>query len=377
MKKLTTLFIMLLIAALTITAQPPQAFKYKAIARDKFGRLILNQQVAMRISILQGSESGMAVYVETHTPFTNLYGVIELEIGRGTPELGTIESIDWGASDYYIKIEMDPKNKGKGHGNEGYTVIGTSQLLSVPYALFAGHVQNSEDNDADPMNELITNAYLSGTMLTILEGGNTTLIDLSGLQDGTEDADADPENEIQDLQLVDNILTITKNGTATQIDLRPYLDNTDTQQLAINGHELSITNGNTINLPDSVNDADHDPKNELQILSIGNDTIYLSQGGFVKLPEHNEFSGSYNDLSNKPLIDGSETKINAGINVSILGSGTEINPYVINSFGGNTIITGKHVGEMMYWSGSAWTIVPTGNSGQVLTLNRWYSDLGW
>ena len=101
---------------------------------------------------------------------------------------------------------MDPKNKGKGHGNEGYTVIGTSQLLSVPYALFAGHVQNSEDNDADPMNELITNAYLSGTMLTILEGGNTTLIDLSGLQDGTEDADADPENEIQDLQLVDNIL---------------------------------------------------------------------------------------------------------------------------------------------------------------------------
>ncbi len=167
MKKITTLFILLLIAVLTITAQPPQAFKYKAIALDKSGRLILNQQVAMRISILKGSETGIAVYVETHTPFTNLFGIIELEIGKGTPELGTISAIDWGASDYYIKIEMDPKNKGKGHGNEGYTVIGTSQLLSVPYALYAGNVQNNQDNDADPFNELITNAYLSGTMLCI------------------------------------------------------------------------------------------------------------------------------------------------------------------------------------------------------------------
>ena len=77
-------------------------------------------------------------------------------------------------------------------------------------------------------NELITNAYLSGTLLTLQEGGITTLVDLSGLQDGFEDADADPENEIQDLQLVDNILTITKNGTATEIDLSVYLDDTDT-----------------------------------------------------------------------------------------------------------------------------------------------------
>jgi hypothetical protein len=272
MKKLFTLFVLLLIAVLTITAQPPQAFKYKAVARDKYGRLLVNQQVAIRISILQGSESGMAVYVETHTPYSNAFGIIDLDIGRGKSERGTLAAIDWGMTDYYIKIEMDPKCKPK----REYTVIGTSQLLSVPYALYSGHVQNSEDNDTDPLNEVITNAYLSGMILTILEGGNTTLIDLSGLQEGFEDADADPENEIQDLQLNGNILTITKNGTATQIDLSLYFDNTDNQQLTITGQELSIQNGNTVILPDRVDDADHDPANEIQELSLTGDELSLT-----------------------------------------------------------------------------------------------------
>jgi len=324
MKRTAILLVMLLTAAFTITAQPPQAFKYKAIARDKYGRLLVNQQVAMRISILQGSETGIAVYVETHTPYSNTFGIIDLDIGRGTPELGTMAAIDWGASDYFIKIEMDPKCKPK----KEYTVIGTSQLLSVPYALYAGHVQNSGDNDADPLNELITSSYLSGTTLTLQEGLNTILIDLSGLLEGIEDDDADPENEIQDLQLVDNKLIITKNGTAAEIDLGVFLDNTDNQQLtltgqelaiqngntvilpdkvndadadptneiqaiSITGHELTIAEGNTITLPDEVNDADHDPGNELQMLSIGHDTIYLRGGGFVKMPATITTGGQY------------------------------------------------------------------------------------
>ncbi len=216
MKRFTFLFVMLLITALTVTAQPPQAFKYKAIARDRNGHLIVNRKVAMRISLLQDSENGMAVYVETHTPWSNAFGVIELEIGRGTPVTGNFSMIDWGTGDYFIKVEMDLKNKPV----KEYTVIGTSQLLSVPYALYAGHVQNSEDNDADPMNELITNAYLSGTMLTILEGGSTTLIDLSGLQDGVTDADADPTNEIQDISLAGTELSITGGST---VDLDGFL----------------------------------------------------------------------------------------------------------------------------------------------------------
>jgi hypothetical protein len=246
-------------------------------------------------------------------PWSNTFGVIELEIGRGKPVTGNFSMIDWGSGDYFIKIEMDPRNKPV----KDYTVIGTSQLLSVPYALYAGHVQNSEDNDADPMNELITNAYLSGTMLTILEGGNSTLIDLSGLQagaedddadptneiqdinlvgtelsitggstvdlgvlqDGVNDADADPENEIQDLQLAGDILTITKNGTATAIDLSVFMDNTDAQTLSVTGHELTITGGNTVTLPDNVDDADADPENEIQVLSLVGNTLTLTSRG--------------------------------------------------------------------------------------------------
>jgi hypothetical protein len=224
MKKISTILAMLLIAVLTITAQPPQAFKYKAIARNKYGMLIINQQVAIRISILQGSETGPAMFIETHTPVSNLFGVIELEIGRGTPVSGAFSNIDWGTSDYYIKIEMDPKNKPV----KDYTVIGTSQLLSVPYALYAGHVQNSDDTD---------------TQLT--EAEVDAMVDNNGYL--TVEGDADPANEIQVLSLVNNMLTLTTDGTPIQIDLTPYQ-----QKLSIDGNILSLSNGGSVILPNAI-----------------------------------------------------------------------------------------------------------------------------
>jgi hypothetical protein len=96
MKKTITIIAALVISALLAVAQPPQAFKYKAVARDRYGRLIINQTVAMRISLLQGSASGMVVFSETHLAYANAFGVIELEIGRGTFESGDFSNIDWG-----------------------------------------------------------------------------------------------------------------------------------------------------------------------------------------------------------------------------------------------------------------------------------------
>lgn len=195
MKKIV-LFIILLLTAATLFAQPPQAFKYKAVARDRFGRLIIKKQVDMRISILRGSKTGTVVYRETHTPRTNQFGIINLEIGYGSPDIGLFEQIDWSIDNYYIQIEMDPKCYRLRYGHGDYTVIGTAQLLSVPYALYAGSVKNSNNADPDPANELISDAYLNGTLLSLVEGGITTFVDLSGLQDGTEDADANPSNEL-------------------------------------------------------------------------------------------------------------------------------------------------------------------------------------
>ena len=130
MKKLYTL---LCIAILTtsLIAQAPQKMSYQAVIRNVAGDLIKNTLVGMRISILQSSESGTVVYSETQTPTTNVNGLATLEVGAGTIVTGTFEGINWANGVYFIKIETDPT------GGSNYTIISTSQLLSVPYALYS------------------------------------------------------------------------------------------------------------------------------------------------------------------------------------------------------------------------------------------------
>ena len=129
MKNIVTLILIFL--GLSLSAQTPQSFKYQAIARDGIGNVLVNKVVSFRISILQGSVSGSTAYSETHLKTTNAFGLTDLEIGHGTPVSGNFAAISWGSDDYFIKVEMDP------NGGNSYQMMGTSQLLSVPYALYA------------------------------------------------------------------------------------------------------------------------------------------------------------------------------------------------------------------------------------------------
>ena len=130
MKKLYTLLSSFLIT-LTLFAQAPEKMSYQAVVRDANNALIINQAVGMKIQILQGSVSGTTVYEETQTPTSNDNGLITLEIGTGTIVSGMFVSIDWSSGPYFIKTETDPT------GATNYTISGTSQLMSVPYALYA------------------------------------------------------------------------------------------------------------------------------------------------------------------------------------------------------------------------------------------------
>lgn len=122
-------------AALFITAsvwaQAPQKMSYQAVLRNTSNTLLTSTPVGMQISILQGSTTGTAVYVETQTPTTNINGLVSIEIGTGTVVSGTFAGINWSAGPYFIKTETDPT------GGTSYTITGTTQLLSVPYALYA------------------------------------------------------------------------------------------------------------------------------------------------------------------------------------------------------------------------------------------------
>lgn len=112
-------------------AQAPQSFPYQAVARDVNGNLLSNQNVSLRLSILDGSDVGPVVYQETQAMLTNSFGLFTLNIGQGSIQIGTFQAINWGLGSKFIQVEMDAT------GGNNYVVMGTSQLLSVPYAMYA------------------------------------------------------------------------------------------------------------------------------------------------------------------------------------------------------------------------------------------------
>ena len=130
MKKIYSLFTSLIFTSI-ILGQSPEKMTFQAVVRDASNALLINQNIGMQISIVQGSANGNSIYTETHTPISNDNGLVNLEIGTGTIVSGMFGSIDWSTGPYFIKTETDPT------GATNYTISGTSQLMSVPYALYA------------------------------------------------------------------------------------------------------------------------------------------------------------------------------------------------------------------------------------------------
>jgi hypothetical protein len=130
MKRIFTIVAALMMTA-SVWAQSPAKISYQAVVRDASNGLVASQSVGMQISILQGSASGTVVYSESHAPSTNINGLVSIEIGGGSVVSGTFSTIDWSDGPYFIKTETDPT------GGTSYSITGTSELMSVPYALYA------------------------------------------------------------------------------------------------------------------------------------------------------------------------------------------------------------------------------------------------
>ena len=161
MKKVFSILLAVFLTA-TVWAQSPQKMSYQAVIRNNSNALVSNQAVGMQISILQGSISGTAVYVETQTPTTNANGLVSVEIGTGTVVSGTFSTIDWSNGPYFIKTETDPT------GGTSYTITGTSQLLSVPYALHAKTAESVTGTitETDPVFGASVASGITGTDTT-------------------------------------------------------------------------------------------------------------------------------------------------------------------------------------------------------------------
>jgi hypothetical protein len=321
-------FILLLIfpffcSELLIAQTVPAGLNYQAVARDQKGDELINKTIDVRMSVVSGNPTGIVEWEEIHSGIsTNPFGIFTLVIGKGTRTGGTItnfEDIPWSDDLHFLKVEIK--------FDQEFLDMGTTQFLSVPYALFsqksltpgpAGppgpkgdkgdpgdpasdnqelsydpvtHIISIEnggdadltglidDEDSNPQNELQI-LSLEENVLSIKLPGNENPANSVSLTDFVEDADADPLNEIQDLRIQDNILTITKNSDSTVIDLSQYLDNTDVQELKYNlfTHKLFLENGgDTIDLSGLIEDEDADNTNEIQYFQLNGDVLTLTQ----------------------------------------------------------------------------------------------------
>ncbi|MBK7384725.1 MAG: hypothetical protein IPI81_15550 [Flavobacteriales bacterium] len=147
-------------------AQAPRKMSFQAVLRDNADALIVNGAVGVRASVLQGTINGAAVFVETHTTTTNANGLVTLVIGDGNPVSGTMDAIDWANGPYFLKTETDP------NGGSAYTISGTSQLLSVPYALHAANNMQGPAGPQGPQGEPGCNMVRTGNMLCVYTSTN-------------------------------------------------------------------------------------------------------------------------------------------------------------------------------------------------------------
>ncbi len=142
MKKISA-FLILAFFATSVFSQAPHSFRYQTVVRNNAGELLSNQPVGIRISILSDSPTGLVVFSETYTLITSSVGLINLSVGTGVAENGSIEDIQWGTGSYYMRIDVDKD------GGNNYEFMGTSQLLSVPYALYAEKAGNGGNSESE------------------------------------------------------------------------------------------------------------------------------------------------------------------------------------------------------------------------------------
>ena len=197
-----------LFACLSLYGQVSQGFNYQAVARDASGEILSGQDVGLQIDILQGSGEGEAVYREVFFPLTNEFGLINIVVGNGSVLHGSFEEIDWSQGPYFIQIHIDPD------GGSNFIEMGTSQLLSVPYALhattsadsFSGSYEDL-DNLPDLDNFIVLQNPQQGDML-VYSGENWESIPIGeegqvlSVFDGViqwADLEHDPGNTVTDI----------------------------------------------------------------------------------------------------------------------------------------------------------------------------------
>jgi hypothetical protein len=321
MKRYYLLIMLSILGSLSFGQNVHPGIYYQAVARDNSGKELVNKNIDVKFSVIIGNPLGTVVYQELYSDITtSKFGVFSLIIGRGTPTGGIytdLSQVQWNTDTHYLKVEVKFDND--------FVEMGTMEFLAVPYALYAQKSlepgpQGPKGDPGDPASDKQTLSFdgsnlsisngntvnlatlnvpnqmtLIGDTLSILGGNKVALtnqiqdlqLDINNTLKITKNASATPidlspfkqnlsyndatgllsisngtgadlsvlkSSVIQDIHLTGNQLTIDKNPSSTGVDLSKYMDNTDNQTLTYNSanNSLTITNGNTVSLGDMV-----------------------------------------------------------------------------------------------------------------------------
>ena len=317
--KRTILFLLTLTSTLLAHAQNP-GIPYQATLLAPETQLpgansgiipLKNTDVCLRFTFKNASGTE---YQETQTATTSEFGRIDLVIGYGTPTLGSFSGINWDGNQKTMEVDIDYRGL-----CANFEPLAINEFQYVPYAFFAlnagggstttistttdrsipGNLTingntltiNVDDNDNDPTNEIELPATAALNQVLTWDGSAWVA------RNNPVDADSDPANEIQDLTLTGNTLKITGNTSATDIDLTPYLDNTDNQIIVSADTGNLITAGTDLGaLITSIDDADADPANEIQDLAIAANILKITG------------NASATDIDLSPYLDNTDSQ---------------------------------------------------------------------
>ncbi|MCG8696763.1 MAG: hypothetical protein MI922_01820 [Bacteroidales bacterium] len=300
MKNVALIFVLLL--TYTLHAQVPGGIQYQSIVRDSEGKIVSEQNVSLRISLLKNSMSGEVVYSETHNATTNKYGLINLVLGAGV-STDDFSLIGWSAGKHFIKIELDVD------GGSNYVTMGTTQLLTVPYAFYADSASYASKSG------------IADSAVNVFSGDYN---DLKNVPVGSVNADNDSTNELQYLSLSNDTLYLSK--------------------------------GNYVKLPSGMTTP------ELAVSRIG-DTLKLSTGGLgIHLPH--DLSINYYPFENDGMVIGS--------------SATDESSDIAGTLDGGYVVSGYVLGELTEHSGTQDILIAkfdaNGDTVWTNVIGTWFQD---
>jgi uncharacterized protein (TIGR02145 family) len=341
-------------------SQAPQKINFQSILRNTNGEVVANKSVSLKISILSGSISGSAVYGETHTKTTDASGLISLQIGNGTVLSGVFANISWGDFPHFIKVEADF------NGGNNYVLLGTQELMSVPYALYASKTDTSSLNLVNRFNSKINISDTSNMLLNYRTGLNNkvNITDTSSmLNPYLRKADAISSVE------TDPVFNSSIAKGITGIDTAYWnrkLNLSDTSNMLAN-YRTGLNN--KVNVSDTASMLANYQTGLNQKVNVSDTSDMLANyrtGLNAKAPINNPtFTGTVSGIDknmiglgnvdntsdvNKPISTATQTALNTKLNISDFPLGTT-------------------PGNIQYWNGTTWVNLAPGLPGQVISMS--------